>query len=308
MVARALSIMQASWQLLRFVAVASSSFATILSTLLPLILHYSISADFIISLFLLLISGALLIHGVLTHILNDVTDYKSGTDAHSPAILSGGSRVSQDGHITIITLEKLGKQLILAIVFTSIALAFLGLHELSILLLIGVWAAASYSRPPLQLSYRPFAGEVFSLFPSMLALGLAGAWLALDDIPMWALQNATINALFCVAWVMVHHIPDRYADQQAIPMKRTSIVWSMETFGHEFSRFPAFFYLLLTGCCIFWLGTDRLWAALGLLAIVATSITLLKKMNINDDQQVSACEKIMLLLAIVNAIWLGVFI
>ncbi|AXF56180.1 prenyltransferase [Salicibibacter kimchii] len=308
MATRALSVIQGSWQLLRFTAVASSSFSTILSTLLPLILFYSISTDAIISLFMILSIGALFFHGVLTHLLNDVSDYKSGTDAHSPAILSGGSRVTQDGYFSVDDLEKLGDRLIYAIVFSCIALVFFGFYQISILLLIGVWAAASYSCLPLRLSYRPFVGEVLSLFPSMLALGLAGAWLALDDLPAWALQNATINALFCVAWVMVHHIPDRHADQQAKPKKRTTVVWAMEKFGQAYSRFPALIYLLLTGACIFWLGTERLWAGLGLLVIVTASVVLVTKMNINDDQQVSACEKIMLLLAIVNAIWLGVFI
>ncbi|QQK81355.1 prenyltransferase [Salicibibacter cibi] len=307
MATRALTIIQGSWQLLRLMAVASSSFSTILSTMLPLILFYSISTDTVLSLFMMLTVGALFFHGVLTHMLNDVSDYKSGTDAHSPAILSGGSRVTQDGYFSVEDLEKLGDRLIYAIIFACIALVFLGFYEISMLLLIGVWAAASYSRVPLQLSYRPFAGEVFSLFPSMLALGLAGAWLALDAIPLWAWQNATINALFCVSWVMVHHIPDRIADQHAAPKKRTSVVWAMETFGQSFSRLPALFYLFLTGVCIFWMGTERLWAALGVLVFVAASAILVTKMNIDDNQQVSTCEKIMLLLAIVNAIWLGVF-
>ncbi|QDI91351.1 prenyltransferase [Salicibibacter halophilus] len=308
MATRALSFIQGSWQLLRFMAVASSSFATILSTMLPLSLYYSISADFLIPLFMLLIGGALLFHGVLTHILNDVSDYKSGTDEHSPAILSGGSRVTQDGYFSVDDLNKLGNRLIYAIIISCIIFTFLGSYTISILLLIGLWAAVSYSRLPLLLSYRPFAGEVFSLFPSMLALGLAGALLALDGIPVWAWQNAAVNALFCVSWVMVHHIPDRNADQQASPKKRTTVVWAMEKFGQTYSRLPALFYLFLTGTGVFWLGTERLWAALGLLVIVTASIIIVKKMNVNDEQQVATSEKIMLLLAIVNAIWLGIFI
>ncbi|SDJ01422.1 prenyltransferase [Natribacillus halophilus] len=308
MATRALSIIQGSWQLLRMIAVASSSFATIISTMLPLFLYYTLSPNNLLFILLILITGAIFIHGLLTHLLNDVSDYKSGTDALSPAILSGGSRVTQDGMISIESMEKIGKWLAFYIILISIPLVYLGYYQLSILLLIGVWAAASYSLPPLQLSYRPFLGEIFSLFPAMVALGLAGAWLALDEVPVWALQNATINALICVAWVMVHHIPDREADKQAHPTKQTSIVWSVEKFGESFSRFPALLYLLLTGLCVFWLGMERLWAALGVLVIVTAAITLVANMNIKDDQQVSTCEKILLLFAVITAVWLGVFI
>src|SRR5699024_5744265 len=115
------------------------------------------------------------------------------------------------------------------------------------LLLIGIWAAVSYSLSPLQLSYRPFLGDWLSLFPAMFFLGIAGPWLLLDPLPEWAVQNATINALVCMGWVMVHHIPDIEADQQAAPVKRTSVVWFVDQFGLTFARAPAFLYFLLTG-------------------------------------------------------------
>ncbi|KGX91715.1 prenyltransferase [Pontibacillus marinus] len=305
---QALSKLKVGWLLLRSIAVISSSVATIISTILPLFLYYTTSIDTLISTFLLLILGAFLIHGVLTHILNDYIDHESGTDLHSPAILSGGSRVIQTGLISSETLWKLGKWIILILSMIVVAFIIFDYYKLAILLSIGLWGAISYSLPPLRLSYRPFLGEWLSTFPSVLYLGLAGAWLTLDHMPEWALQNAVINALFCISWVMIHHIPDLNADRQASPTKQTSVVWATEKFGIAYSRLPALLYFGLTGLCAIWLGFDRLWAMIGLVSILLTVLFLIAKMQVNDAHQVSIYEKIILILAMVNAVWLGIFI
>ncbi|MBB6450259.1 1,4-dihydroxy-2-naphthoate octaprenyltransferase [Geomicrobium halophilum] len=80
MITQLQSTFYASWLLIRSIAVVSSSIATIISTMLPLVIFYPFSAEDLLPLFLLLIVGAFLIHGVLTHILNDYIDYQSGTD------------------------------------------------------------------------------------------------------------------------------------------------------------------------------------------------------------------------------------
>ncbi|MEC5425761.1 prenyltransferase [Virgibacillus sp. C22-A2] len=297
-----------SWILLRSIAVTSSSVTTIVSTVLPLFLYYSVANDKLLFIFLLLFFGAFLIHGVLTHMLNDYVDYQSGTDQNSPAILSGGSRVIQTGIISASTLWLLGKWLIFSLSVIVIGLLVFGYYKVALLLAIGIWGAISYSLPPLRLSYRPFIGEWLSMFPSVFVLGLAGAWLTLDTIPEWALQNAIINALFCLAWVMVHHIPDREADRMAEPIKRTSVVWAMEKFGPAFSRLPALLYFAMTGLCAVWLGTDRIWAMIGTLAVAGSALFLVLKMQIEDHDQVTAYEKIILILAMINGVWLGIFI
>ncbi|MFG6147851.1 prenyltransferase [Halobacillus sp. B23F22_1] len=303
-----LTSLKGGWLLLRSVAVISSSVATIISTILPMYLYTSISPQELYLLFFLLFLGAFIIHGVLTHILNDYVDHRSGTDQRSPAILSGGSRVIQTGYISPENLWRIGKSLLLLLFLLILAFLFFGYYKLAILLSIGIWGAVSYSLPPLQFSYRPFIGEWFSTFPSVLFLGLAGAWLSLDHLPEWVWQNALINALFCIAWVMVHHIPDRDADRQARPMKRTSVVWSIEKFGLAFSRLPALLYFGFTGTCAVWLGLDRIEAAAGTLVLTIAAIILVLKMRVGDDEQVSSYEKIILLLAMINAVWLGIFI
>ncbi|GGF30126.1 hypothetical protein GCM10010954_31580 [Halobacillus andaensis] len=303
-----LTSLKGGWLLLRSIAVISSSIATIVSTVLPLYLYTSISSQELYPLFFLLILGAFIIHGVLTHLLNDYVDHRSGTDQYSPAILSGGSRVIQTGYISPENLWRTGKSLLLLLILVVLTFLFFGYYKLAILLSIGIWGAVSYSLPPLQFSYRPFIGEWLSTFPSVLFLGLAGAWLTLDSLPEWVWQNAALNALFCIAWVMVHHIPDRDADRQATPMKRTSVVWSIEKFGLAFSRLPALLYFGLTGACAVWLGLERIEAAVGLLVLTGAAIILVLKMEVQDDEQVSSYEKIILILAMINAVWLGIFI
>ncbi|WP_233269357.1 prenyltransferase [Alteribacillus sp. YIM 98480] len=303
-----ISPLKGGWLLLRSIAVISSSVAAIISSMLPLFLYYPISAKELIPLFFLLLFSAFLIHGVLTHILNDYVDHLSGTDIHSPAILSGGSRVIQKGFITIEKMRLVGIWLMITLVFVLLIFILFDFYRLAVLLAVGLWGAVTYSLPPLRLSYRPFTGEWLCTFPSVLFLGLAGAWLTLDNIPDWAFQNAVINALICISWVMVHHIPDIRADKNATPMKQTSVVWCEQKFGSSFIRFPALMYYIFAALCGFWLGLDRLPAALGLLLILCVSVIIIGKMDINDFKQVSAYEKILLLLAMTAAVWLGLFI
>lgn len=302
-----IKVFQGGWMLLRLVAVVSSSIVTILSSLLPLFLYSSFAKSYLFFMLIFLSLAAVAIHGLLTHLLNDYTDYLSGTDAESPAILSGGSRVIQKGVVRPHIVWQLGKWLTIVLLVVAIIMAFVAQFKLTILILIGVWAAVSYSLPPLRLSYRPFLGEWLSLFPAIFFLGLAGPWLVLETIPLWAVQNAVINAFVCMGWVMVHHIPDLDADRQAIPKKRTSVVWFVEKFGINFARFPAFIYLTMAGLCAIWLGLDRLWAGLILIGMISYALFLVAKMHPENHEQVTNYEKILLLLAILIAVVLGVF-
>lgn len=186
--------------------------------------------------------------------------------------------------------------------------SFVSTRYLAFLLLIGVWSAVSYSLPPFNFSYQSFLGEWLSLFPAILFLGLAGPWVILEPTPLWAMQNAVINALFCLAWVMVHHIPDLEADKQAIPTKRTSVVWFVDTFGIYYARFPVLIYLFAAGLCAFWLGMDRLWASSGLIITVLVALFLIIKVDVEDHEQVTHYEKILLMLAMATAVGLGVFV
>lgn len=295
------------WTLLRLIAVVCSSITTILSSLLPLFLYTSFSVGYLSLMFVFLSVGAVTIHGLLTHLFNDYSDFLSGTDEHSPAILSGGSRVIQKGIIKPQFVWQLGKWLAIMLLGVAIMMTFFDQWKISVLIVVGVWAAASYSLPPLRLSYRPFVGEWLSLFPSIFFLGLAGPWLILESVPKWAVQNAVINALVCMAWVMVHHIPDLDADQKAVPVKQTTVVWFTNTFGQFYARFPAMLYLLIAGTFTIWIGFNRIWAAYFLIIMLSIALFLVIKLDIKNYQQVTNNEKALLLIATIIGVVLGIF-
>src|SRR5699024_780599 len=108
---QAVQLFRIGWTLLRLIAVLSSSLVVILSSLLPLFLYTSLSFGYLIWMLIFLSVAAITFHGALTHLFNDYTDFYSGTDAHSPAILSGGSRVIQKGMMHPQHVFMLGKLL-----------------------------------------------------------------------------------------------------------------------------------------------------------------------------------------------------
>lgn len=301
------NLVRTGWTLLRFIAVVSSSIVTILSSLIPLFLHTSLSIEYLFLLFIFLSIAVTIVHGGLTHLFNDYADFLSDTDAKSPAILSGGSRVIQKKLIQPENVFKIGKWIAIILLMIASVMAVLHRYDLTILIVVGVWAAYSYSLPPLQLSYRPFVGEWLSLFPAIFFLGLAGPWIAVDTIPLWAYQNAIINAFVCMAWVMVHHIPDIKSDQMATPVKRTSVVWFVEKFGIQFSRFPPFLYYVLAFFSSILLLPDRFWTGLIVISLLLIAIYCVYKIRPKNVQQVTNIEKTLLLLAVVIAIVLGIF-
>lgn len=302
------TIIQTSWSLLRIIAVVSSSFATVISSALPLIFHSEINHDRVFLSFILVSFGALVIHGLLTHLYNDYADYLSGTDAHSPAVLSGGSRVIQKKLLSPYLVHQLAIHLTISLLIVAFVFAMTSYWTLTILLLVGVWAAYSYSMPPFCFSYRPFIGEGLSLFPAIFFLGLAIPWLLLDTIPLWAYQNALINAFICMAWVMVHHIPDVQADQQANPVKRTSVVWFVEKFGRRSAVIPAIIYLMLAAFVALTLFYSRFWHGIIVVLLLVYMTRLVIKTDVENVQKITQVEKTLLLCASTIAILLGVWI
>ncbi|MFD1065040.1 prenyltransferase [Oceanobacillus locisalsi] len=294
--------------LLRFVAVGFSSIAAILSTVLPLLLYTDLSAGTVMIVASVLLIGAVFIHGMLTHTLNDIADYQSGTDQHSPGVLSGGSKVLKTGTMTMGMLKQLGIWMTVFLLLMAGLFAALGLIEFAVLTLVGIWGAVSYSLKPFQLAYYPFIGEWLSLFPTMLMLGIAAPWVLLGQVPVWTWQNALVNAIWCMAWVMVHHIPDRHADRKAVPLKQTSVVWAENIFGAVGAKFPAVLYFILIGLLLLWTTFTRPTGAIGAGILLMYAIYLVVKMDIDNVEKVTNAEKKLLILAFATAIWLGVFI
>ncbi len=293
----------------RILAVAFSSFVTILSTSIPLILFYPelSNADIFILIGILLL-GSFLTHGLLTHIINDLADFKSGTDAHSPGVLSGGSRVIQTKVFTYAQLKLFGVVLAAFMAAAAVLFFIFGYTVLGILTILGMWGAYSYSMKPFSFAYKPLLGEWLSLFPSMLALGLAAPWILLDSIPDWAWFNAVINAIWCMAWVMVHHIPDIDADQRARPVKNTTVLYTANRLGRRASHLPAVLYLVIIGILAVIMTGTRPLAGIITLILVIVTILLLFDTDKSDVEAVTAAEKKMLIMAAVTALMLGFLI
>src|SRR5699024_7593381 len=105
---------------------------------------------------------------------------------------------------------------------------------------------------------------------------------------------------------MVHHIPDIKSDQMATPIKSTSVVWFVEKFGIQFSRFPPLLYYVLAFFCSILLLLDRFWTGLIVLSLLLIAMYCVYKIQPKNVQQVTNIEKTLLLLAVVIAITLGI--
>ncbi len=166
-----------------------------------------------------------LIQGWVTHAINEIYDWRSGTDrVNGGRALSGGSRVRN--------LDLLGDRdlwWIFAVSTAGVAAltAWVVLARapwLALLIIGGYGLGLAYTVPPIATSYRPLAGEWLGGFPGVLLSGL-GAYaiqtLALSPVVVTALSA---HALVCTAMLMVHHYLDAPMDAAASPPKRTTVV------------------------------------------------------------------------------------
>src|SRR5262249_28742893 len=154
-----------------------------------------------------------LIQGVLAHTVNELEDWRSGTDRHeSPRIISGGSKVLVAGLLSQRALRWL---FVVAFVLTTvIGLAIVASRGLIMLPfgLAGVAGAVLYPRPPVRAAYRPFVGE---------AIACTCLWLCVTGAAV--LQGARISpsiaaaalavAAYAVGMLMMHHYLDHDADR-----------------------------------------------------------------------------------------------
>jgi 1,4-dihydroxy-2-naphthoate octaprenyltransferase len=166
----------------------------------------------------------LLLQGVVAHTINDVTDWRSGTDRDpAPRVLSGGSKVVLAGLLTERELVWMGAAAgLLAIALGTVVAAFQGWWLLGFGAL-GLVGAIVYTLPPVTAAYVPFAGEVVA-FGCVLACTLGGYALQRGDVSSGAVLVGAAHAAFCVAMLMLHHYLDRGPDRRAHPPKRTSVV------------------------------------------------------------------------------------
>jgi len=168
---------------------------------------------------------AVLIQGWETHAINEIYDWRSGTDAHgSPRALSGGSKVIRLG---VLSERDLWAVFIVSSLGVAVLGAFVGLVRawwLVGLVVTGYAIGLAYTLPPIATSYRPFAGEWLGGFPGVLLAGI-GAYSIQDlRVTPTAIAALAAHALVCTAMLTMHHYLDVPADRSATPVKRTTVV------------------------------------------------------------------------------------
>ena len=166
-----------------------------------------------------------LIQGLLAHSVNEIADWRSGTDRHpSPRMISGGSKVILAG--------LMGERALMV----TFGAAFLATTVLGLTLVaargivvlpfgvVGVAGAILYTLPPVRAAYRPFAGEAIAFI--CLADCVVGAHVLQGGraVDTTTLATAVAVAAYAVGMLMVHHYLDYDADRTATPPKVTSIV------------------------------------------------------------------------------------
>lgn len=166
-----------------------------------------------------------LIQGLLAHSVNEVEDWRSGTDKHaSPRVISGGSKVIVAGLLSPRALWWVFAAAFTATTVIGLALVAAGGLDLLPFGLVGVAGAILYTLPPVRAAYRPFLGEGIA-FICLVDCVLGAHLLQGPSIDLATVAAAVAVAAYAVSMLMVHHYLDRDADAGADPPKVTSIVY-----------------------------------------------------------------------------------
>jgi 1,4-dihydroxy-2-naphthoate octaprenyltransferase len=202
----------------------------------------------------LIVFSGLILHGITAHACNDLEDWRSGTDRISPGVLSGGSKVIQNG------LLNEGQLLVICLAGLLLPVAA-GLYLSSqrgplvlVLLLGGTWAGLSYTLPPFRLSYRPLLGEWLSAFPTILCCTIGSFFILTGYVNVKVITAAVIHGFFSLGWLMQHHLPDIAADLAATPPKLTTPAFLYYRWGPGSARLVPACYFSLAALAGLWAG------------------------------------------------------
>src|SRR6266705_2920830 len=174
--------------------------------------------------FLVALGLGALIQGWETHAINEIYDWRSGTDRVGGRALSGGSHVRNLG-----LLGERDLWWIFAV--SSVAVAALTawvVHEraawLALLIVAGYGLGLAYTAPPLATSYHPFSVEWLGGFPGVLLSVLGAYAIQTLSISLVVTTALAAHALVCMSMLIVHHYLDEPMDAGAAPPKRTTVV------------------------------------------------------------------------------------
>jgi len=160
----------------------------------------------------------LLIQGYTTHSVNEIYDWRSGTDRHvSARALSGGSKVLNMG-----LLDERALWAIFWIASGAVAVlaALVGIARAPWLVLViglGYGVGVAYTVPPLATSYRPFAGEWLGGFPGVLLAGVGAYGIQTLSLTWTAVVALSAHACVCTSMLVMHGYLDAAADAHEPP-------------------------------------------------------------------------------------------
>src|SRR5438309_6311091 len=175
--------------------------------------------------FLVAMALAGLVQGWETHAINEIFDWRSGTDRDgSPRALSGGSKVRNLG-----LLGERDLWIIFAVSSAGVAglAALVALTRVSWLVLLiaaGYVLGLLYTLPPISTAYRPVAGEFLGGFPGVLLAGLGAYGVQTLRLSWTVIAVISAHAFVCTAMLVMHHYLDVRSDAAATPEKRTSVL------------------------------------------------------------------------------------
>lgn len=233
---------RALYTLIRVIPVSSWGIS---ASLLGLGFAYEVNPNLRWSNYGLILLLIVLIHGVLSHAYNDREDWLSGTDQTSPGILSGGSKVINNGLYNLEELNWAGKASILAALLVGSYLLWETGPFIIIIIGTGLWSAIAYSCAPLRLAYHPLAGEWLCGFPAVLACTAGTFWVLTAAIQPLIVLAGCIHALLAMGLLMHHHLSDISSDLESSPQKLTTVALMATTYGMKKTVLVESFYFLL---------------------------------------------------------------
>jgi 1,4-dihydroxy-2-naphthoate octaprenyltransferase len=166
-----------------------------------------------------------LIQGWETHAINEIYDWRSGTDRIAGGrALSGGSRVRNLALLSERDLWSIFAFATLAVVGLTSWVVLARAPWLALLIGSGYVLGLVYTLPPIATAYRPWTGEWLGGFPGVLLAGLGAFAIQTLTLSWTAAVALSAHALVCTAMLVVHHYLDAPMDEAATPKKQTTVL------------------------------------------------------------------------------------
>lgn len=245
----------------------------------------------------------LLLQGAVAHTVNELTDWRSGTDRDpAPRVLSGGSKVVRAGLLNERELMTMGAVAGVLAVGLGLVVASERGWQLLAFGAIGLVGAVVYTLPPIAAAYVPFAGEGVAVL-CVWACALGGAALQTGSVPSKVVLVGASHAAFCVSMLMFHHYLDRGPDARALPPKRTSVV----RLGRGAQRYGLAWAALATGLAVAAaVVVDPRCTPLAVSGALA--MVLHMRVDLDDPPMVTRAEAAVIGAGIAGALWTAIML